>query len=225
MSRASLHLRAPGHIPARRRAALAAVLILSLAGASAPSLASPPPSKPVPWACKAIEQPVLDRSASAHATPIKYDDLYFGPLHAIEGYGRAHPEAWADLYIDHSPQGSGDPIFIHVLLTKDVDHHARAMRKLVPHPRAVIFSRAAATKDELRRTAGQIEREQFADVPSPDFGAEAVDLFEDPSKNRLEIGLRDYKASAAEAMHERYGPRVCVSLRDMHPSFRAAAQG
>jgi hypothetical protein len=193
--------------------------LLAMVAAAAPALTSATSSKPVPWSCKAIKQPVLDRSASAHATPIAYEDLYFGPLRAIEAYGREHPSAWADLYIDHSPRGHGDPIFIHVLLAKDVDRHARAIRKLVPHPRAVIFSRAAVSKAQLHETAHQIGREQFGDAPSPDFGAEAVVLAEDPSKNRLEIGLRDYKPSAARAMHDRYGPRVCVYLRDINPYF------
>lgn len=168
-----------------------------------------------PWACDQLEQPTLDRQASRHAKPIPYKDP--GWLFRLIGrYAPRHRGAWAGFYFDTSPEGN--PVYFHFLFDQDVLRHARAIRRGAKIPSALRFSKAPVSLRELGAISQRIGREQFdQDPPDPYLGGTASYLGEDEPTNSLDVGLEDYTREAAAAFHERYGPRVCVKLRDAEP--------
>jgi hypothetical protein len=170
-----------------------------------------------PWACDRLEQPKLDRQASRRAEPIPYKDP--GWLFRLIGaYAARHQTDWAGFFFDTSPKGKGNPVYFHALFTEDVLKHARAIRHRAKIPSAFRFSRAPVSLRELKAVAQRIGREQFDhEPPEPYLGATAIFVGYDEPTNSVIVGLEDYSADAARAFHERYGPRVCVKLRDAEP--------
>ncbi len=171
------------------------------------------------WACDQLKQPKLDDQASRHAEPIPYKAP--GWLDRLIGrYAERHRNAWAGFYFDTSPEGKGNPVYFHFLFSQEVLRHARTIRRGAKIPKALRFSRAPMSLRELNAVAQRISREQFdQDPPDPYLGGTAIELAEEEPTNALEIGLEDYTGEAAAAFHERYGPRVCVKLRDAEPYY------
>ncbi len=170
-----------------------------------------------PWACDQVEPPKLDDVASRKAEPIPYRAP--GWLFRLIGsFAREHPNAWGSFFFDHSPEGKGDPIYFHVLLTKDVRRHARAIRAEAKIPSAFRFSKVELSAIELRDLARQVSREQFDQRPPEAYlGYPLVYVERDESENSVRVGLEDYSPKAARALKREYGRRFCVQIGDAQP--------
>ena len=170
------------------------------------------------WACDQVEPPKLDAVASRMAEPIPYKDP--GWLFRLAGaFARKHPNAWGSFYFDHSPKGKGDPIYFHVLLTKDVLRHARTIRARAKIPSAFRFSKVELSARELGDLANEVAREQFDQRPPEAYlGYPLIYVAHDESENNVSVGLEDYSPRGARALKEEYGPRFCVQIGDAEPA-------
>lgn len=191
---------------------VATLIVASLMSTSQAESGSRPP-----WACDQLEPPTLDEVASRKADPIPYEDP--GWLFRLTGaFAREHPNAWGNFYFDHSPKGKGDPIYFHVLLTKDVRRHAREIRAQAKKPSAFRFSRVGLSSRELRDLAREVTREQFDQKPPEAYlGYPLIYVAYDESENNVSVGLEDYSPEAASALQQEYGPRFCVQIGDAQP--------
>lgn len=193
---------------ALRRCSAALLVVLSFTAMGPAESASRPP-----WACDQVELPKLDEFASRRAEPIPYRDP--GWLFRLAGsFARKHPNAWASLYFDHSPKGKNDPIYFHVLLTRDVRRYAQTIRARAKIPTAFRFSKAKLSSTDLRGLAHEVSREQFDQSPPDYLGYPLVYVAYDESENSVGVGLEDYSPEAASTLKEEYGPRFCVQIGD-----------
>ena len=101
---------------------------------------------------------------------------------------------------------------MRALFTKNLEKHARTLRRLPPESNNLQLFRARWTRRSLLRL--QYQRIDLGNRHSlaHRLGVSETGFADD--KNVVELGLRHYRVWKARKLHQRYGPKVCVFRYD-----------
>jgi len=137
---------------------------------------------------------------------------------AIRAYGYDHADSYAGVYVHHPNGRLRGPVTLRALFTRNLQKHARALRRVMPNSHNLQLMRASRPRRSLKMLQRRIDQAQARSRSlAHRLGVTEVGFLDD--KNVIELGLHRYRARNARALHHRYGSRICVHRHDVPPSI------